>query len=502
MTSISAFITVLVAYTTYSIPTELINEADNVISALFRRKFVFIRKIFRKNPIARTRASDHRDDRTKAFTAFLLSVSDQILVSEVAILIAAFAGHEDITIYSVDIIVALGCLASTVHLLTLPLVIRRIKDDMITKTLRVVVLTTVAGMLLCLLCYRFSDDWDSQTTVFFRCVRLRGAKNTFITSFIVPAALIVGTVDAVVLVYWPGNANRNTSENGSTGQEMELRAPSGQNTSPSLTMGSKDSHSSREDISQRGDSINFAESQSDNEPSHQETDQVPQGGRDSTVHHNTVRGERCGSSMATDLRQRLPTEHGQEQQIELQELDLEQGLDHARQSTHQQQTQSHGSNDQIVDIQVNRQGFWEKFKEIITLSQLNRETENRIFMLYQQAAARSALDRGASAQNLNMRSLKLAFNWARHAFETSLIWRLLWVWAGTVYGLTAIFVARANTTGMSGEPDKFGFGQVVPLALLMLPIFAAMQSMHGKMTRQRSSQVTWQLLTDPELHRI
>ena len=59
---------------------------------------------------------------TATLKSFMLSMSDQQLVSGVALLIAGFAKHMEITTYSMDVIAALAYLSSSVHLATLPLI--------------------------------------------------------------------------------------------------------------------------------------------------------------------------------------------------------------------------------------------------------------------------------------------------------------------------------------------------------------------------------------------
>lgn len=72
-----------------------------------------------------------------------------------------------------------------------------------------------------------------------------------------------------------------------------------------------------------------------------------------------------------------------------------------------------------------------------------------------------------------------AETWTFHQCRGSFVWRLFWLWSGNVYGIVTIFVSRAVTTGMSGNPNNMGFGQIVPLALLALPILVAMESHAG-----------------------
>jgi hypothetical protein len=73
----------------------------------------------------------------------------------------------------------------------------------------------------------------------------------------------------------------------------------------------------------------------------------------------------------------------------------------------------------------------------------------------------------------------VAEQWAFHQSRGSFMWRVLWLWSGNVYGIVTVFMSRSERKGLSGDPDHWGFGQVVPLALLALPLFAAMESHAG-----------------------
>jgi hypothetical protein len=51
--------------------------------------------------------------------------------------------------------------------------------------------------------------------------------------------------------------------------------------------------------------------------------------------------------------------------------------------------------------------------------------------------------------------------------------------AANVYGSARIFMARQESEGTSGPFNTMGFGQIVPLALLILPVFTAIESVSG-----------------------
>lgn len=71
--------------------------------------------------------------------------------------------------------------------------------------------------------------------------------------------------------------------------------------------------------------------------------------------------------------------------------------------------------------------------------------------------------------------------WAFEECQDSYVWRILWLLSANTYGITSVLEARADSDGMSGNPNELGFGQIVPLALLLLPIISATQSISGKL---------------------
>ena len=88
--------------------------------------------------------------------------------------------------------------------------------------------------------------------------------------------------------------------------------------------------------------------------------------------------------------------------------------------------------------------------------------------------------RPRSLNSLKARVYGTAERWAYHQCRGSFVWRILWLWSGNVYGITVVFTARYAATELEGDPDDWGFGQVVPLALLALPILTAMEGHAGK----------------------
>ncbi|KAF5646555.1 hypothetical protein F25303_5366 [Fusarium sp. NRRL 25303] len=167
ITSLIALTTLILAFLTISVPARLLNSGVAVIATGVRRTYHRLRAKFPKTK--RTKVVHSRAERTHAFMSFMIAISDQILVSRASVLIAALIIHDDITIYSANIVITLGCLASTVHLGSFPFYIDRIKDHSSAKLIRVLAMVTGSGMLVFLLVIQLSYTWDMESHVYFIC---------------------------------------------------------------------------------------------------------------------------------------------------------------------------------------------------------------------------------------------------------------------------------------------------------------------------------------------
>ncbi|KAH6887079.1 hypothetical protein B0T10DRAFT_461535 [Thelonectria olida] len=99
----------------------------------------------------------------------MISASDQILVSQFAILIAAFAGFDGITLYSADIIIGLAVLSSAVHLSTIPFLVDRLQQQTWIKFVRVLMMWLASFMLIFSLMMQFSVSWSTDGHTFVLC---------------------------------------------------------------------------------------------------------------------------------------------------------------------------------------------------------------------------------------------------------------------------------------------------------------------------------------------
>jgi hypothetical protein len=81
----------------------------------------------------------------------------------------------------------------------------------------------------------------------------------------------------------------------------------------------------------------------------------------------------------------------------------------------------------------------------------------------------------------------LAESFAFYTFQEAFAcWQLVPLGFAFVYGTTNVFVSRELKSGLTGEPGEWGFGQIVPVVLLALPVLAAFEARSGKSPHSRS----------------
>jgi hypothetical protein len=164
-----ALLALIVAFLTYSIPRGFLNDIDRAVVHVLRRAFASLGTRLNWPDATATLQDEALEDRLQAFQTFLLSITDQVLASHLAILIATFARHVDITLYSVNVVIALGCLACAVHLALMPLLIDHLRKHHVTKASRSILMLAGAFMLVTLLVFKLSATWQDNTHIFFRC---------------------------------------------------------------------------------------------------------------------------------------------------------------------------------------------------------------------------------------------------------------------------------------------------------------------------------------------
>ena len=65
-------------------------------------------------------------------------------------------------------------------------------------------------------------------------------------------------------------------------------------------------------------------------------------------------------------------------------------------------------------------------------------------------------------------------------FQRSFLWQILWLTFGNTWGFAQVYVARWQAAPtVVGNENELGFGQLVPLFLLALPVLAAVEGYTG-----------------------
>ncbi|CAG7557581.1 unnamed protein product [Fusarium equiseti] len=402
------------AFVTLSVPSRLLNTGDAVMACGVR--------LFRRQPSGddpKLNQVNTRNERIDAYKAFLHSTSDQILVSQAAILIAATIIHEEITIYSANIVIALGCLASTVHLGCFPFYADRLRDHDTAKLLRVLAMTAGSAILVFMLMVQLSDSWDEYLHM---------------TCALIPLTVLYGTYEIIQLLY-----KQPHQDDEAPGKRVQSR----QRPSRTAENASSPQQGTGQDIEMQALQI-----------------PVPR----------RLYEYRSGSSS-------LFLSKIEREALAVYEVLRDDGENDANNTNG-----SENSYDQL------RLELFQRTLKKRTMKETREQTREEIRPALlnkwlQLEALKLLIAKPQSRDSLRARVYMTAERWAYHQCRGSFVWRILWLWSGNVYGITTVIISRSTVTGLEGDPDHWGFGQVVPLALLALPIFAAMEG-HAEYKRQ------------------
>lgn len=193
-------------FATYSLPEALTNDADDVLIRVIRSTAIQICKRLRIPSFDQIPPGHGRQHRFEAIAVFMVSISDQIMVSQAAILSAAIARNKTIAIYSVNVLIALTVLASTVQLATFKLLSTELRKYSVSKHIRVFLMLAGSILLILLLLIQLSDSWNDGTNVFFLCA-LRsfhlgdGYAISFAIGITVPFTVLYNTCGVVHSLY-------------------------------------------------------------------------------------------------------------------------------------------------------------------------------------------------------------------------------------------------------------------------------------------------------------
>ncbi|KAJ0424004.1 hypothetical protein BJY00DRAFT_309815 [Aspergillus carlsbadensis] len=158
--SLTALVALIIPSMTCSIPTEFLNDIDGVAVRVLRRAFASLQTGFYWPNATETVEDEARDDRFQALPSRRMSTSPSALWT---------------------FVIALACLACTVQLAMMPLLI----GHHVTQASRSILMLAGAIMLVTLLALQFSDTWWDDTHIYFRCAVFVYAHTLFMLAYAV-----------------------------------------------------------------------------------------------------------------------------------------------------------------------------------------------------------------------------------------------------------------------------------------------------------------------------
>lgn len=182
ITALAAFSTFAFAYFTDSVDDDLLNDVDVLImerykhsawsrpSARLQNWWRASKDFFRKLLFLKRNAAGYsslsKDNRIEAVRHFFLALSDQILATGLAILVAGIANRCQLSLFEFNIVVSLGWFSVTTHLATLILLREYFLHNRIVRNLRIIAMLASIGLLaygLVIAGFLFEGNLDSTT---------------------------------------------------------------------------------------------------------------------------------------------------------------------------------------------------------------------------------------------------------------------------------------------------------------------------------------------------
>lgn len=185
---------VVLGYLTFSFEDDCTNKADIKIVGCFRwflkRLYLVLRqtcgKLLRHTDAVNVGLSDNvirfdlperqehpaRKYRIEAFRDFMLALSDQQLVTGLAMLVAGFGHWNEISIYSANVVSALAYFSASVHMGTLDFLMTYLRGHGIVKGCRVFAMVCTLTLLVFLLGMGLSSTWyvdNKRSNLFLIC---------------------------------------------------------------------------------------------------------------------------------------------------------------------------------------------------------------------------------------------------------------------------------------------------------------------------------------------
>ncbi|KAI9880073.1 MAG: hypothetical protein M1830_005605 [Pleopsidium flavum] len=157
-TALLTFGAIVHGYLSDSLPETTLNRLDRCVlehlAQTCRRPWQKIQVALGRTSLAECQATDStavpkaRNQRQDALRRFVLALSDQQLVTGLAMLIAGYTKRCSMSLYHFNIVTALAWFSSTIHLSTLTVLRDHLMDHPMVRTWRVIGMVSMLGLLL------------------------------------------------------------------------------------------------------------------------------------------------------------------------------------------------------------------------------------------------------------------------------------------------------------------------------------------------------------------
>lgn len=155
LTAIVTFGAIIFGYLASALPEDYLNEADVIAIEVINRSRIlgdcgrfFRRFIYRIFPNFKARRPLTRAQKEKALERFILTLSDQQLVTGLAVLVGAFSNHCRLSIYEFNVVIALAWFSSLTHLATLDVLQKYFLENAVVRDYRVIGMVIVLTLLM------------------------------------------------------------------------------------------------------------------------------------------------------------------------------------------------------------------------------------------------------------------------------------------------------------------------------------------------------------------
>jgi hypothetical protein len=194
LTAVFTIVAIIVGYFTDSLPDDYTEDSDTLflewvneveLPPRVRRLGSRLNSLIRKAPLLRketgSKKSLSKEQRQRMLENFILALSDQQLVTGIAVLVAIFSAHCRISAYELNLAISLAWFSSATHLATLDVLQNYLRRNKVVRNLRMVgmigiVLLLIPGLIL-------GAIYPSNASLPIQCLQILPNEGPFLDPF-------------------------------------------------------------------------------------------------------------------------------------------------------------------------------------------------------------------------------------------------------------------------------------------------------------------------------